>query len=568
MKKIIPLIISLITFSACFTFLNSIKKTTSDKKITVEIDLIAPSNNVFQIFYQQEGINYFSEKQSITARVNGNKKFQKVNFSIPNDKPINKLRIDIVNKQQEPIVIRKLNLKSSIKSLSYNFNDNFTPNKYIIIDKNKIKTKAINNLFDPYFISNFNVKDEIKKVTEDVIIYDKKTTSLLSLILSISLFISLLYKKISFKNLHLNYYIAIFIIILSSPIVIKVFDIKIKTTVSEKRELTTKPEFKLTKNYPREFEKYYNDNFGLRSMLVNLNSQLKLNYFKISPKPKRVQFGANGFAFLTTGYSIYSSYSNTKLLDEKKLMSVFNKQLSISKKLKEKNIEYIIGFWPNKHTIYSEEMPYTLKLQKRHKTSYADQTSSFFYKNGFPMIDVRQALFKAKKGNLLYQKLDTHWNNKAAYIAYKSFCEQTKSKLGLTPFKEDDFSISYNRVYGGDLTNMMGIGRITSHKESIPSYHLRNKELAYTIQPNDSIGLPSGTITTINKNCNNDKTVLVFGDSYTRYLTKFFSLHYKKITYIACPHPNYLNMALVEKLNPDIVMSLGVERYLPILLEK
>ena len=336
------------------------------------------------------------------------------------------------------------------------------------------------------------------------------------------------------------------------------FNLDADSTIVEKRELAKKPEFSLTKDYPQMFDQYYSDNFGLRSLFVKWNSKIKLDYFKISPKPELVIFGKNDFLFYNSkSDDIYDSYSNNNLFNNYKLDSVYKKQVSLKKTLESKNIKYIVGFFPNKHTIYKEELPYSMKMQIKSDTTLADQLVSYFKSKSFPFVDVREALLSAKEKKQVYYKFDSHWNDYGAYIGYKSFCKETFNTLNLTPFETSDFNINYSQRGFGDLTNMIGTDQFEKVPDTIHSFTLKDTSRGFKIANND--GYPNKTIITINKNCDNQKTVLVYRDSFSSAFVQFFSLHYHKVIYI---WSDSINMKLVEKINPEILVSLHVERRL------
>lgn len=357
-------------------------------------------------------------------------------------------------------------------------------------------------------------------------------------------------------------YIVVFVIILISPVLVSFFDIKIDTTVTEKRKLTKKPTLQLSKEYPKKFEQYFNDNFGLRPLLINWNSKVKLDYFKISPKPKLALFGKEGFMFFNVQPDAYQSYSNLNIIDNNKLEDVYQKQVKIKATLEAKNIKYVLGFFPNKHTVYKENLPLVMKMQITKDMSLADQLVAYFRARQFPLVDVRKELIEAKTENQLYLKLDTHWNSYGAFVGYNAFCNQTFNSLGLTPFEKYNFAISFEKEQKGDLTKLLGINETNFFSDMVPNFVLKDPNKRYEIL--ETNGYPKETVITKNKYCGNLKTALIFRDSYTTALIQFLSLHYYKVIYI----PNeQIDMELVERTKPDVVISLSVERFLPKLLK-
>lgn len=560
-KYIIPFIVFVIAFVLSFVLLGTLKIKPSDVK--VEVNAIVPLDDIFQVFYQQDGMTYFAEKQSVITVIKGSNEYQKIDFIIPlSDKPILKLRFDVgSNKKQKPMIIEDFKLVSLRNSSKFNLTKDFTRNDWVRSNGDTIYTQVINNRYDPYFTSAFDVKEVMMTLSREQLRFDKIIIILFSLIISITLFFACYYKNI---RLDFNYIvIVLFLLILIAPTFVKILGVEIKTSNTEKRELAKKPEFSISKSYPKLYETYYNDNFGLRTLFINWNSQIKLNYLKVSPNPESVLLGKSGFMFYNSkSDAIYDSYSNANIVNNREnLTEAIQKQREIKEMLVQKDIEYIVGFFPNKHTIYRSHLPFSMYMQINGNTTLADQIVSSSEENNFDFIDVRKALWDEKTNKQLYCKFDTHWNSYGAYIAYKSFFEQTKT-LGIIPYDTSFFDIRYSQKKNGDLIKMIGIDSIKSYYDTIPNFKLKNPKKGY--KEISAEGFPKRTVITLNENCNNKKTVLVFRDSFTSALVPFFSLHFYKVIYI---WQHSVDMALVEKTEPDIVMSLCVERYLTHLLK-
>ena len=557
-KYVIPLILSLFVFVMGMMLLNQYK--IKPTEIIVELDALVPINDNFELLYLEDGMGYFSHDRSTRIKVVGSSDFQKIRFNFPIEKSITRLRVDIGhNKEQGNIIIKDVKLKWKRRTYTFSIKNDFIPTSYIKWESDTIITQIINDMYSPYFISNFDVKTTIENLSKEQSLLRKDSIALLS-IFATSLFFIFYYREIELKKIYSYLFIIAFSIILVVPIFVNIFnlDVSSELTVAEKRVLNAKPEFNMTKGYTQLFEQYYNDNFGLRTLFVNWNSKIKLDYFRVSPKPEKVLFGNKGFMFFNNKQdAIYDSYSNKNLIDKQKLALSYKKQVNLKKELAEKNIKYIVGFFPNKHTIYKDEMPFSMKMQITRDTSLADQFVAYFRSKKYPLVDVREALLIAKKEKQLYHKFDTHWNSYGAYIGYKSFCNQTFDILKLTPYEISNFNIKYSQTRSGDLTNMIGISEIKSYSDESPIFNLKNIKIEYDTLNADSFS--KKTVITINENCDNQTTVLVFGDSFTKALIQFFSLHFHKVIYI---RSSAIDMNLIEKTKPDIVMSLCVERYL------
>jgi len=365
------------------------------------------------------------------------------------------------------------------------------------------------------------------------------------------------------KSLSLNLYIIAFLVILILPTFVNFFNLENNTELEEKRELASKPALVLTKEYPKKFENYFNDHFGLRKIIIGISNKIKLSIFKASSKPELVQFGENGFLFYNMQDDhIFDSYSNTNLFSQSRLDTAYKMHLNLKSKLDSLNIKYVMGYWPNKHTVYPEYLPFAMKIQIQSDTSLADQVVEYFNKREILFFDLSDDMIKAKEENQLYRKFDTHWNKYGAYDAYRSFCRHTFPVLGLTSFSLNDFEINYSNSRKGDLTNLLGVDSISNYYEKKPEFVFKGNSYLEI----DSEGLPSQTtFTTLNENCRNQTVVLVFRDSYTTAFIQFLSLHYYKVIYIWNNSPD---MKTIQIAKPNIVIAVSVERYLPALLEK
>ncbi|SDD71817.1 SGNH hydrolase-like domain-containing protein, acetyltransferase AlgX [Pricia antarctica] len=536
-------------------------------EITVSLSATVLKDDVFQVFYSNQGEGAFTEKQSAITEIKGGGEPQTIEFVIPLDTSLTQLRIDIGNnRNQMPINFSTVRLRTHESSYAFDISKSFLKNVCITEKDGKFITRTVLNSYDPFFISNFDLSPILEKLAKKQPLVANKVAYFLALIFAVAAFISFSLKKIRLANLRPNGYIFAFVLIIAAPPIVKLFGLEQKTESMEKRELAKQPEWAFKESFPREYEAYYNDNFGLRPTIINWASDLKIGLFRDSPQPELVQFGKNGFLFFNEHNEldggIYSSYSHTNLASRKQLENAFRKQFDLKQDLTKLGIRYAVGFWPNKHSIYNSSLPFTMKIQVQGETSLADQAVRFFEEKGMPLFDVRHNLLKNKNEKQLYFKFDSHWNANGAYLAYRNFCEQTFNELGLTPFPVEDFDISYSKIRNGDLTNLLGIDSISGYYDKKPNYKFKNSNSTYHfVNPG---GIYQNTFVTENNNCGNDKVALVFRDSYGAALVQFLSLHYSRVVYVA---KSPVDMYWVNQVNPDVVILGVVERRLPYILD-
>ena len=497
--------------------------------------------------------------KNLSHRITPKKGFQMATFEIPipeEDTLLNKLRLDIsaYNKNQAPITINSISFKTSESKLYFkeNIRETFKPNNYLSYKNGKYHTKSINGKYDPFLVFDNNSKI-LQKLTAKQSKYSVTTCILIAVACCYIFFFCFNSPKVQSHFNITNVAIITFCLFLYTPTILKFSQIKETTKLIENRKLSKKPTFELSKSYFSSFETYYNDHFPFRNMVTKWMSAIKINLFKSSPFPDKAKFGKEKFIFLNNK-QVLPSYTNSNLLSEIEINKAVKTILDRKKEINAKGIKYFIGFFPNKHTIYGEYLPFSMQQQINGNITQADQLVEALAKNGITFFDVRDEMMQAKSKKLLYQKLDTHWNHEGAFVAYQTFFEKNKA-LGVKPFKYDDFEIKIKKRNWGDLTKTLGVDKITGYEENRPIFTLKDKSKNY--KKVDSKDLTKLGIRTINKNCNNEKKLMVFGDSYTHwYLPQFISLHFREVIYLR----NEVDQKIIDQLQPDIVIEFTLER--------
>ncbi len=64
-------------------------------EVNLVLDMVVPKDDVFQVFYTEDGTANCSEENSVKVNVTGKPESQKITFEFPENKQINYLRIDI-----------------------------------------------------------------------------------------------------------------------------------------------------------------------------------------------------------------------------------------------------------------------------------------------------------------------------------------------------------------------------------------------------------------------------------------------------------------------------------------
>ncbi len=554
-NNLIAFVVGVLCFYLVVIFLKS--QQVEPTNIIVEVSAKVPKNDIFYVYYLQEGIKNWSDDNSSYLRIKGSNEAQNLQFTVPIQKKINKIRVDIgANKKQLPIKIESISFTSETGKivLTDAIDSIFKPNIYTVKDKGVYFTREVDGRYDPFLISDINFGVRLDKLSVPARMIADKWVYLFSVIFSLAIVLTLLY---SLKQVKIPYFSLAFMTIILAPLLVQQTGIQKQQANLEKRELSKWPDTEPIIEFPKNFETYYNDNFGLRPQMIAIAGQIKTNIFRSSPKPELVQFGKDNFLFYNSlEDEIYSSYTHNDLFSEADLEKYYKIFKTRRDSLAKKGIQYVKGFWPNKHTIYSEKLPTSMRLQINGDSSLVDQIVSYFKSKEEQFFDVRQPLLEKKKDKLLYRKFDTHWNTDGAYTGYSAFCEQTYSILGLTPFKPDKFNIRYDNLKNGDLTKQMGVDQIWGYSELVPTYTLKDQTLNFNVIVDSRF--PPNSIFTKNPKATNNYKVLIFRDSYTTQLVQFISLHFAEVAYVN----EIYNENTIDMYKPDVVISCRVERYI------
>ncbi|MCH1642339.1 hypothetical protein MJ257_19750 [Paenibacillus timonensis] len=353
--------------------------------------------------------------------------------------------------------------------------------------------------------------------------------------------------------------VVLFIVAITVPL-IAVNKIQGKISVAENRALTKFPHFTsgeghFNTQFVKEFESWFNDNFGYRDQLVKVNTEMQYNLFGKITKSDTIE-GKNKWLYYVTP-DIIADYQQINLPSDQQLREWGNGVDRIDNYLKSKNIPFIMMLNPDKKTIYSENYPDTiLKVGDKSRT---DMISDYFInETDIDFFTPIAPLLKAKNKATVYsQNYDNgHWNNYGAFIGYLELMQRVQNYFpNIKTFSWSDFDIT------------------TYHRESkvydtIPffetdyNFNLKTPRLAKrTFGVIDNLNLSTTNMAATYKNSNEKlPRALIFGDSYLyEFLTPNLAESFSETVFIHTDNINKLQN-LVYLFKPDIVIYENVER--------
>lgn len=336
-------------------------------------------------------------------------------------------------------------------------------------------------------------------------------------------------------------YVVLFILVSATPAVTMLFTGSDTIGNEEKKQLTDVDYM----NFSDKFDSFFSTEFGFRKELVNVNNTLKYAIFKQSGEDSVIA-GDDGWLFYESALHDYVGEDVIDTVTAQKIAKIIE---IMSQYVNSQGKKFVFVSAPNKMEIYGENMPYY---------TVADENDGNYEKifdalenTDAGYVDLKKTLTEEKKqsGINIYHKLDSHWNNYGAWIAYKNIM----SYLGLEHTDYDNISYTVKKDFSGDLYRML----FPDGNEKDEQIYF-NKESSFYYTTNFR-GVDDLLIDTVNEDA--DKNVLVFRDSFGNALYSFFAEDFKNAEFSRAVPYDFTNIE-----NVDVVVVELVERNLKNLL--
>lgn len=536
----------------------------SNEGLSISVKFKLSEEDIFQLFYR-DSITKLNERLSKKIKVNPSSDSQWISFLIPDSLNLMQIRFDFGNGHKvTPVEISefKFELNGNVfrierdSILSY-----FKKNEYVTTEQDgTFGRRLIGKKSDPFLLSN-----DLRPIIQELENKERDNSALLNIALSSILSLSIivgLFLKINTKQQVLgieHVFVIMFFVLISLPIFGSVFSLD-STQVQEKRKLTTKPVlvYEEISKYPKEFESYFSDHFGFRKAMISFGGLLKAKILHTSPTKDKVIIGKNGWLFYWNK-DIQLSYKNERPWaqgeDHKmKLMLEGTQNWA-----KAHNKYFLATIYPNKHSVYEEELPKRIRNLKRDTIDRTIQTINLFNKLQIPHVELLETFRKKSTQTQLFYKNDTHWNSNGAFCGYTAIMSQISKEMTevSAPLRLDEFIYEENKAYNrGDLLDFMGIDNRRGYFLDTGFSYRPIKETKFKTHK-DYLG--PRTILIVNESLREGKTLLVIGDSFNNDLLKFLPLNFRATYFVRDVR---MDLKWMDKVNPDIILYGIVERNL------
>jgi hypothetical protein len=337
---------------------------------------------------------------------------------------------------------------------------------------------------------------------------------------------------------------------------------------NENRVMASKPtmaklDFPGVQSYLAGVESYFNDHFGFRKRLVRWFQHWKREIYR--DEGTKAIVGQNGWLFYSEGdmvshYLGAAQFTPAQLQAWQKLLEKRRDWLAA------RGIHYLFIIPPDKHNIYSEQLPAWLQnAAPTNRVTKLDQFLEYMREHStVQILDLRRPLLAAKTEAPTYLQNDTHWNEFGAFVACQEVIKTlSKDFPDLPPLRSGDFTWTNSPGRGGDTARMLGLDApeknqvIRTPKASFVVPLIRpSPKLALNWDMHDTNADP---VISDNPAPLNQETVVIFHDSFGGWWRPYFGASFKRVLYVW--DNREFNTRVIAENHPTIVINEMLERF-------
>ena len=319
---------------------------------------------------------------------------------------------------------------------------------------------------------------------------------------------------------------------------------------NEMRAAAPLPSIDKLEAFPKAFEAWFDDRFGLRSILIGSYRQILFELGLSNSGTRKAIRGIDDWHYFSGGSpeDTILDFKGAIRFSGEELDRLENYFREWDRWLSERGIEFHVMIAPNKVSVYPEYLPREIKQGPDGKRieSLLERLPTSELSLVFP----REEIVRRKSDERdLYFRLDTHWNGIGAFFGYQFFFEET----GLdAPVPETKIRFERTLRDQGDLARLLGID--IDQKDF--DYEIRLSEAHWAIIDGDW-DFAHGRRNRFEMRDATLGKALVYHDSFMGPLIPLFARHFKNSAYYFEP---YLDKDTIEAEKPDIVILEFAER--------
>jgi len=253
--------------------------------------------------------------------------------------------------------------------------------------------------------------------------------------------------------------LLVFLVVIYAPLLAMYSGLAPSSALTEKRRLALRPPLPHSwgdvQRYPRLFERYFDDQFGFRSLLVRAYMQLMVHGLHV-PQINNVLIGQAGWLYYA-GNNELADYQRTRQFGAAQLARIIRTQQQRCDWLRQRGIAYVVFIPPNKSSVYPEQM--LPSLPRAAGVSRLQQVvAALRAHTSVPVVEVESLFNTARYARLVYLMTDSHWNEYGALLAQQALLrEVARAVSNVVPIASSACAITEEPRMGSDLAFMLGL---------------------------------------------------------------------------------------------------------------
>jgi hypothetical protein len=314
----------------------------------------------------------------------------------------------------------------------------------------------------------------------------------------------------------------------------------------------------------RDFERWFDDRFGMRDALVYYGSRLKLARTG-TPSDDRVVLGRDGWLFFdehyTRGYPHLADHYGEAPLSASELARIGANLARLQTRLDACGIAFALVVAPDKESVYPDKL---LTPAPAGVVTDADQLDAALRQAdpALRVIDLRATLRQARALYPLdlYKRTDSHWNTLGAFVGYQAIARRLEAD-GVLPASPrtrlDAWRVGHHPFPGGDLAvNLLSLPGY--FKDEIVTLDPRLPTRAASAPaPADAAFPPGKVVASVNPAAAG--TLLVYRDSFSDELARFWAADFGRTLLVGSTQ---VDGDAVREARPRLVLLEVVQRNL------
>ena len=311
--------------------------------------------------------------------------------------------------------------------------------------------------------------------------------------------------------------------------------------------------------FPRAFEAWWGDHFGLRPWLLRLHSRVTVALFPDSQRLRRVVVGQEGWLF----YGRDRAFRPVPLrgAERSRARDVLGRRAAW---LEERGVRYVVVVVPDKSTVYADRLPAWARPDPVVPLDQLARAVSGI--ENLDLVDLRPCLREARARERVYEVAGTHWNDRGAFAAARAILAAIGTRLPVQPLAERDverFEAAEER--GRELAGMLGLQDLYP-RETLQARVMRPPPLVRTTDVLPSLPQrdPARQPFALAQERPDLPRAVVFRDSFCTRLAPFLGTGFRRSAYY---WQRAIDASAVDAERPDVVLDIVVERNLRRLFE-